>query len=89
MKWEEVCKPKSLGGLGVGNLVVRNRALLGKWLWRFPLEIELLWHSIIRSKYGIQINGWDANEGRGVSYRNPWKFISQSLLFSFKTSSWD
>ena len=36
--WKLVCKPKECGGLGIGNLLLRNKALLRKWLWRFPLE---------------------------------------------------
>ena len=38
IKWEVVSKSKKNGGLGVGNLIKRNKALLGKWLWRFSLE---------------------------------------------------
>ncbi|XP_020252248.1 uncharacterized protein LOC109829595 [Asparagus officinalis] len=34
VKWDEVCKPKKCGGLGVKNLKVMNKALLGKWLWK-------------------------------------------------------
>ena len=52
--WELVTKPKKFGGLGVGNLIQRNPALLDKWLWRFPLEQDSLWHSIITSTAFIQ-----------------------------------
>lgn len=51
--WEVVSRPKVKGGLGIGNLLVKNKALLGKWLRRFPLERESLWHAVIRSKHGL------------------------------------
>lgn len=33
MKWEDVCRPKEFGCLGIGHLKEGNSALLGKWLW--------------------------------------------------------
>ncbi|KAL5575095.1 hypothetical protein UlMin_016794 [Ulmus minor] len=79
VRWKTVCKPKELGGLGIGNLILRNKALLGKWLWRFPLEQHSLWAAVIRSKYGLDRNGWDTNRVTVGSFRNPWKFISQGI----------
>ena len=32
MGWEDVCKAKENGGLGIGNLEKRNKAFLMKWL---------------------------------------------------------
>ncbi|XP_015934406.2 uncharacterized protein LOC107460547 [Arachis duranensis] len=34
IKWEVVQAPKKLGGLGVGDAMIRNSALLFKWWWR-------------------------------------------------------
>ncbi|RVX04307.1 Beta-arabinofuranosyltransferase RAY1 [Vitis vinifera] len=44
VRWDVVCKPKTIGGLGLGNISWRNLALLGKWLWRYPREGSALWH---------------------------------------------
>ncbi|KAL5552484.1 hypothetical protein UlMin_039885 [Ulmus minor] len=55
--WKLICTPKECGGLGIGNLLIRNKALLGKWLWRFPLEQHTLWAAVIRSKYGLNREG--------------------------------
>ncbi|RVW53339.1 Transposon TX1 uncharacterized 149 kDa protein [Vitis vinifera] len=38
VRWDVVCKPKEIGGLGFGNISLRNLALLRKWLWRYPRE---------------------------------------------------
>ena len=72
-----MCRTKEFGGLGLGKTSLRNRALLGKWLWRFPKESGSLWHKVILSIYGTQFNGWDANIMLRWSYRCPWKAISQ------------
>ncbi|EXB80330.1 Translocon at the outer membrane of chloroplasts 64 [Morus notabilis] len=32
--WKTLSRPKEEGGLAIGNLLKKNQALLGKWLWR-------------------------------------------------------
>lgn len=56
MAWEQVCKGQQLGGLGLGFLGWKNRALLLKWAWRFGKEKDALWRRVICSKYN-----WDSN----------------------------
>ena len=73
IRWEVVSRPKELGGLGFGKISMRNIALLGKWLWRFPRERSGLWHKVIASIYGTHPNGWDANMVVRWSHRCPWK----------------
>ena len=40
VKWKLVARAKIKGGLGIGRIKEKNKALLFKWLWRFPLEQE-------------------------------------------------
>lgn len=49
MKQEEVITPKSVWGLGIGNLRINNWALLVKWLWRSGDEREAPWRKIVVS----------------------------------------
>lgn len=35
VSWDKICSPMREGGLGVKNLGMFNKALLGKWVWRF------------------------------------------------------
>lgn len=69
--------PRTGGGLEITILVKNNIALVGKSLWRFTPETETLWHRVIRSKYALQRNGWDANRATLATHACPWKFISQ------------
>ena len=77
IRWDVVCRPKELGGLGFEKTSLRNIALLGKWLWRFPRERKGLWHKVIASIYRTHPNGWDANMVVRWSHRCPWKAIAQ------------
>ncbi|XP_015954786.1 uncharacterized protein LOC107479150 [Arachis duranensis] len=56
VKWELVQAPKKLGGLGVGDAVVRNTALLFKWWWRFSKEDCPLWKKIVCSCNSLNPN---------------------------------
>jgi hypothetical protein len=57
MKWEEVCKPKNLGGLGVRDIRAVNISLLTKWRWRLLFEDHSIWKQVIRCKYGEDVIG--------------------------------
>ena len=48
----KVCLPIESSGLGIRKLVHFNKALLGKWLWRFGREETRLWRRVIASKHG-------------------------------------
>ena len=50
--WDKVCAPIANGGLGIRKLITFNKALLGKWLWRFGKEDDRLWRMVVALKYG-------------------------------------
>jgi hypothetical protein len=51
----------SLGGSRDRNLILFNRALLGKWLWSYNMEKEALWRLVVGAKYERMWGGWCAN----------------------------
>uniref|UniRef100_A0A2N9FGG2 Reverse transcriptase domain-containing protein n=1 Tax=Fagus sylvatica TaxID=28930 RepID=A0A2N9FGG2_FAGSY len=58
VRWDTICSPIDRGGLGIRMLVPLNRALLGKWLWRFGVEESRLWRQVVASRHGVVNGGW-------------------------------
>jgi reverse transcriptase-like protein/endonuclease/exonuclease/phosphatase family protein len=54
VKWACIELPKSLGGLGVGNIMYKNLVLLFKWWWRFSGSDSTLWKRILISVHNIK-----------------------------------
>ncbi|WJZ95377.1 hypothetical protein VitviT2T_014152 [Vitis vinifera] len=65
------------GGLGVKSLGLFNKALLGKWAWRFANEKTALWNQVIRRKYGEEKGGWRSCEIREAYGVGLWKAINK------------
>ena len=57
VNWKQACSPIPHGGLGIHNMLLFNKALLGKWLWRYVNEIDSLWRRVVDCKYGSQRRG--------------------------------
>ena len=49
--WDKMCAPLKNVGLGVRKLTTFNKALLGKWLWRFGIEGTRLWRRVVTLKF--------------------------------------
>ncbi|KAJ9673050.1 hypothetical protein PVL29_026361 [Vitis rotundifolia] len=77
VRWQIVCEDKSKGGLGIKSLGVLNKALLGKWAWRFANEKKAFWNQVIRRKYGEEIGGWRSCEIREAYGVGLWKAINK------------
>jgi hypothetical protein len=57
VKWEEVCKPKNQGGLGVRDIRAVNISLLTKWRWRLLFDDGSIWKEVLKGKYGAVVIG--------------------------------
>ncbi|RVW69835.1 putative ribonuclease H protein [Vitis vinifera] len=75
VSWKVIYATKKDGGLGICNLAIFNKALLGKWLWRFANENESPWKQIISSKYDLQDGGWCSKGVRDRYGVGVWKAI--------------
>jgi hypothetical protein len=75
VNWDQVCRPIRAGGLGIRNVLKFNKALFGKWLWRYATESEALWYKIIKEKYEEQDGGWVSKEVSGSFVVGLWKHI--------------
>ena len=73
-----MCAPLKNGGLGVRKLTTFNKALLGKWLWRFGTEEKRLWRKVVALKFREEF--WEGGVGtsklgRGVYECGLWRSI--------------
>ena len=60
-----VCTDKVKGGLGIRKITLLNKALLGKWIWRYAGEKNILWRQVIKVKYGQEDFGWRPKKAMG------------------------
>ncbi|RVX16794.1 putative ribonuclease H protein [Vitis vinifera] len=81
VRWEVVCVDKEKGGLGIRKISLLNKALLGKWIWRFACAKEELWKKVLEAKYGKEELGWRTRKANGAFGVGVWKEI-------LKESSW-
>ncbi|KAJ9678521.1 hypothetical protein PVL29_020644 [Vitis rotundifolia] len=81
VNWEVVCTDKDKGGLGLRKLAMLNKALLGKWIWRYACDKDNLWKQVIKVKYGQEDFGWRPKKANGAVGVGVWKEI-------WKESDW-
>ncbi|KAL6329204.1 hypothetical protein AAG906_014814 [Vitis piasezkii] len=71
--------PKEEGGLGIRKIDLLNKALLGKWVWRYAYEKDNLWKTVIGVKYGQEGCGWKTKEVFGPFGVGLWKEIMKEV----------
>ena len=80
--------PTANGGLGFRKRTTFNKALLGKWLWRFGVKETRLWRRVVVLKFGKEWGGgpptWEGGvHGYGLwrSIRMGWEVFSKNIQF--------
>ena len=81
VKWDVVCTDKDKGGLGLRKLALLNKAVLGKWIWRYACDKGNLWRQVIKVKYGQEGLDWRPKKANGEVGVGVWKEI-------WKESEW-
>ena len=58
--------------MGIGELDIMNKGLLGKWIWHFRTEKNALWVKIISSIHSTQggLNGENKDKFQGSIWNN-------------------
>jgi hypothetical protein len=51
LAWNNICQPKSLGGLGLRSMEFLNSSLLARLGWKLTSNQPLLWAEALRGKY--------------------------------------
>ncbi|OMO49325.1 hypothetical protein CCACVL1_31074 [Corchorus capsularis] len=81
--WDDVCKPKVYGGLGLQKMEYHNRVLLQKTAWRFLTQPSSLWVQCILVKYRIHGDIFDFIKGAGskkLIWSSSWRGLASALL---------
>ncbi|VFQ88791.1 unnamed protein product [Cuscuta campestris] len=66
--WDDICKPKDEGGLGLRNSTIWNQALLAKCFWNIAANKETLWIQWVHSVYLQGSELWTWNPGKKDSH---------------------
>ncbi|VFQ64935.1 unnamed protein product [Cuscuta campestris] len=66
--WEDICKPKDEGGLGLNQPCIWNQALLSKNLWNIASNKETLWVQCVHSVYLDGNDFWTWSPGKKDSH---------------------
>lgn len=85
--WDNVCRPKQYGGLGLRKTRDSNRAFMMKASWRLCSQPSSLWSLLIRSKYkcGNQCIPLIKKEHSGINF---WRSICNSWDLFLQGVTW-
>lgn len=77
MQWSVVTKPKKLGGLGIKDLRLSNKAFMQKHIWRLLTDSTSLWARTYKCKYFPNSNILEATRKSNASWA--WKGIAKNI----------
>ncbi|GMQ00802.1 hypothetical protein CsSME_00047717 [Camellia sinensis var. sinensis] len=87
VNWQQVCKSKSNGGLGIRQARVQNLALISKLGWKLTINSDELWCKILKAKYlkDQSVSNWP-NQRRAS---HTWKSIIRNEEVQSKNIKWN
>ncbi|KAE8676694.1 hypothetical protein F3Y22_tig00111582pilonHSYRG00680 [Hibiscus syriacus] len=71
------------------NKLLRNRALVNKWSWRFCREPNKLWRKVIAEKYGYDQSALLPAQLHGRKKSWLWNIVLRRPLFDWEIPEWD
>ncbi|CAN1301034.1 Putative ribonuclease H protein At1g65750 [Linum perenne] len=87
VNWDTMCKPKSLGGLGLRSAHDLNMALLMKVAWGLLARSDELWARVLVSKYLNRTDhGWVLK--RKFGYLNLWRGVLKAWQNTLNGVRW-
>lgn len=84
--WDNLCKPKENGGLGLRSMSKSNISFMAKMGWKLLTEPESLWASVLRGKFIQQTHFFDSQSSPQASYT--WKSIQKGKELLKKGTRW-
>ena len=73
VRWEEMTKPKTVGGMGFRDLVLYNDSLLAKQAWHLLQNETSLFYKVFKARYFPNTSILEAHDSRLGSYA--WRSI--------------
>ncbi|CAN1140307.1 Putative ribonuclease H protein At1g65750 [Linum perenne] len=80
VSWDQVCKPKSKGGLGLRLARHLNMAFMAKLAFRFVQNPDELWAKVLHSKYFREVGG-SLRPRNAKSQSRQWRDIDKAWGF--------
>ncbi|KAJ1386947.1 ribonuclease H [Sesbania bispinosa] len=87
VSWENICKPKALGGLGFRRIHNFNCALLMKLGWQMITRPDAYWVRILKAKYSCGLEPM-ASVRKRVLASNTWRGITHTWPHVIRGLQW-